>query len=207
MLADRIAAESLEQLREMEVTATVAAVEVAPLAVDVARTSVTGVASAELQAAIEQIAAADAVIAAAPVYKAGISGLFKSFLDVLDNDLLIAKPVVLAATAGSSRHALVVDEQMRSLFAYMRALTLPTSVFAAPEDWGAAELGERVRRAATELAVVVRGQIEQGIADRAWSGYQHAFAGNATRAEQTAADVDFDTPLMRLAAGGAPGKT
>src|SRR6266511_6005458 len=91
---------------------------------------------------------------------------------------------------------------MRSLFAYMRALTLPTSVFAAPEDWGAAELGERVRRAATELAVVTQGQIEQGSADRAWSGYRHEFAGNATRAEQTAADTDFDSPLMRLAAGG-----
>jgi NADPH-dependent FMN reductase len=129
-------------------------------------------------------------------------GLFKTFVDVLDNDLLIAKPVVLAATAGSSRHALVVDEQMRSLFAYMRALTLPTSVFAAPEDWGAAELGERVRRAATELAVVLEGQIEKGIADRGWSGYRHEFAGNATRAEQTAADADFDSPLMRLAAGG-----
>jgi FMN reductase len=203
MLADRIAAGSLERLRAMEIAATVGAVEIAPLAVDVARTSVTGVPSAELQTAIDQLAAADAVIAAAPVYKAGVSGLFKSFVDVLDNDLLIAKPVVLAATAGSSRHALVVDEQMRSLFAYMRALTLPTSVFAAPEDWGAAELSERVRRAATELAVVVRGQIEQGIADGAWSGYQHAFAGNATRAEQTAADVDFDTPLMRLAAGGS----
>ena len=202
MLADRIAAASLERLRELGGTATVGAIEVAPLAVDVARTSVSGVSSADLQAAIEQLAAADAVIAAAPVYKAGTSGLFKSFVDVLDDDLLIAKPVVLAATAGSSRHALVVDEEMRSLFAYMRALTLPTSVFAAPEDWGSAELGERVRRAATELAVVVQGQVEQGIADRAWSGYRHEFAGNATRAEQTAADADFDTPLMRLAAGG-----
>jgi FMN reductase len=202
MLADRIAAASLERLREMELTATLGAVEVAPLAVDVARASVTGVPSSELQAAMEQIAAADAVIAAAPVYKAGVSGLFKSIVDVLDDDLLIAKPVVLAATAGSSRHALVVDEQMRSLFAYMRALTLPTSVFAAPEDWGARELGERVQRAATELAVVIHGQIEQGITNRAWSGYQHAFAGNATRAEQTAADVDFDSPMMRLAAGG-----
>ena len=56
---------------------------------------------------------------------------------MLDDDLLIAKPVLLAATAGSSRHALVIDEQMRPLFAYMRALTLPTSVFAGPEDWGA----------------------------------------------------------------------
>ena len=202
MLADRIAAGSLERLRELEVPAAVDAVEVAPLAVDVARASVSGVPSAELQAAIERIAGADAVIAAAPVYKAGMSGLFKSFVDVLDNDLLIAKPVVLAATAGSSRHALVVDEQMRSLFAYMRALTMPTSVFAAPEDWGSTDLGERVQRAATELAVVIQRQIEQGIADRGWSGYQHEFAGNATRAEQTAADVDFDSPLMRLAAGG-----
>jgi FMN reductase len=202
MLADRIAAASIERLQELDVAAAVDAVEVAPIAVDVARSSVSGVPSAELQAAIEKIAAADAVVAAAPVYKAGISGLFKSFVDVLDDDLLIAKPVVLAATAGSSRHALVVDEQMRSLFAYLRALTLPTSVFAAPEDWGAAELGERIRRAATELAVVIDGKIEQGVADRAWSGYEHAFGGNATRAEQTAADVDFDSPLMRLAAGG-----
>jgi FMN reductase len=202
MLADRIAAASVDRLHELELTATVGAVEVAPLAVDVARASVTGVPSAELQAAIDQIAAADGVIGAAPVYKAGVSGLFKSFVDVLDEDLLIGKPVVLAATAGSSRHALVVDEQMRSLFAYMRALTLPTSVFAGSEDWGSAELGERVRRAATELAVVIQGQIEKAIADRAWSGYRHQFAGNATRAEQTAADVDFDSPLMRLAAGG-----
>ena len=202
MLADRIAAGTAEGLRELELAATVAAVEVAPLAVDIARKAVSGVPSAELQAAIEQVAAADAVIAAAPVYKAGISGLFKSFIDVLDDELLIAKPVVLAATAGSSRHALVVDEQMRSLFAYMRALTLPTSVFAATEDWGAADLGERIRRAAAELAVVIHRQVEQGIADRAWSGYRHEFAGNATRAEQSAADADFDTPLMRLAAGG-----
>ena len=143
MLADRIAAASVEVLREMEVTATTGAIEVAPLAVDVARASVTGVPSEELQAAIDQIAAADAVIASAPVYKAGISGLFKSFVDVLDNDLLIAKPVVLAATAGSSRHALVVDEQMRSLFAYMRALTLPTVGVRRPGGLGC----RRARRA------------------------------------------------------------
>jgi FMN reductase len=202
MLADRIAAASLERLRGLDVTATVGAIEVAPLAVDVARASVTGVPSPELQAAIEQVAAADALIAAAPVYKAGVSGLFKSFVDVLDDDLLIAKPVVLAATAGSSRHALVVDEQMRSLFAYMRALSLPTAVFAAPDDWAAPQLGERVGRAATELAVVIQGRIEQGIGDHAWAGYRHEFASNASRAEQTAADADFDSPLMRLAAGG-----
>ncbi len=201
MLAERITQRSLERLGEMGSVASSASVELAPLAVQIAQATVSGLVPEDVRTTIEQIALADAIIASTPVYKAGISGLFKSFIDLLDNDLLIAKPVLLAATAGSSRHALVVDEQMRPLFAYMRALILPTSVFAAPEDWGAPELGERITRAATELAVTVHAGIEHGIAEHAWSGYQHQFAGNATRAEQTAADVDFDSPLMRLAAG------
>ena len=86
-------------------------------------------------AAVEALRSADGVIASTPVYKAGPSGLFDSFFQVLDNDLLIAKPIALAATAGTARHALVVDEQMRALFAYLRALTVPTSVFASTEDW------------------------------------------------------------------------
>ena len=57
MLADRIAAASIERLRELELTATIEAIEVTPLAIDVARASVSGVPSTELQAAIEQIAA------------------------------------------------------------------------------------------------------------------------------------------------------
>ena len=202
MLADRIAQRTVELLGETGTDASVGVIELAPLAVGIASATVAGLPSDQLQAAIERIASADAIIAATPVYKAGISGLFKSFIDVLDDDLLIAKPVLLAATAGSSRHALVVDEQMRPLFAYLRALTLPTSVFAGPEDWSAAQLGDRIVRAATELAVLVQAQIEQRITDRQWSGYQHQFAGNATRAERTTADIDFDSPLMRLAAGG-----
>jgi FMN reductase len=202
MLADHIAQRTLELLREADTDASAAVIELAPLAVDIANATVAGFPSEQLQATIEQIASADAIIAATPVYKAGISGLFKSFIDVLDDDLLIAKPVLLAATAGSSRHALVADEQMRPLFAYMRALTVPTSVFAGPEDWGAPELGERIGRSATELALLIGAQIERQITDRQWSGYQHQFAGNATRAELTTVDIDFDSPLMRLAAGG-----
>jgi FMN reductase len=202
MLAGRITERSLEYMRQMDCTVSVQGIEVAPLAVEIAQATVSGLVPESLQATIEQVGQADAVIACTPVYKAGISGLFKSFIDLLDNDLLIAKPVLLAATAGSSRHALVIDEQMRPLFGYMRALTLPTSVFAATEDWGAPALGDRISRAATELAVAVHAGIEHGIAERAWSGYQHEFAGSATRAEQTAADIDFESSLMRLAAGG-----
>ena len=202
MLADRIAQKSLDRLRAYEMPATAQVLELRPLAVDIARATTAGFPGEQLQAAIDRLAAADAIIAATPIYKAGISGLFKSFVDLLDNDLLVAKPVVLAATGGTARHALVIDDQMRPLFAYMRALTLPTSVYAAPEDWGASELGDRIERAATELAVMLRAGVEQQVADSAWSSYQHQFAGNATRAERTADDVDFDSPLMRLAAGG-----
>jgi FMN reductase len=204
MLGDRVAQRTLELLRETGTPAVAGVIELAPLAVDIASAAVAGFPSEALQTAIERVASADAIIAATPVYKAGISGLFKSFIDVLDDDLLIAKPVLLAATAGSTRHALVVDEQMRPLFAYLRALTLPTSVFAGPDDWGATELGDRIQRSATELALLVHAQIERQITDRQWSGYQHQFAGNATRADRTTADIDFDSPLMRLAAGGRP---
>jgi FMN reductase len=201
-LADRIAQKSVDLLERAGTPATASVVELGPLAVDTARAAVAGFPGEQVQAAIDRLAAADAIIAATPVYKAGLSGLFKSFVDVLDNDLLVAKPVLLAATGGTPRHALVIDDQMRPLFAYMRALTLPTSVYAAPQDWGTTELGTRIERAATELTVMVRAGVEQHVADRAWSGYQHAFAGNASRADQSAADLDFDSPLMRLAAGG-----
>jgi FMN reductase len=195
-LSDRIAHKSLEALGE---GATVSVIELGPLAVDTARAAVAGFPGEALQAAIDKLAAADAIIAATPVYKAGVSGLFKTFVDVLDNDLIVGKPVLLAATGGTPRHALVIDDQLRPLFAYLRAMTLPTSVYAAPEDWSSVELGRRIERAVAELAALVRAGVEQQVA---WSGYQHRFAGNAKRAEQTADDVDFDSRLMRLATGG-----
>ena len=201
-LADRIAQKSLDLLEQTGTAATAGVIELGPLAADTARAAVAGFPGEEVQAAIDRLATADAIIAATPVYKAGISGLFKTFADVLDNDLLVAKPVLLAATGGSPRHALVIDDQLRPLFAHLRAFTLPTSVYASPEDWASTDLGGRIERAATELAVMVRAGVEQQVADGAWSRYQHQFAGNASRADQSAADVDFDSPLMRLAAGG-----
>ncbi|WP_210582741.1 CE1759 family FMN reductase [Streptomyces sp. GESEQ-4] len=203
LLADRITQKTADLLRRQGRTPAIQIIELAPLAVDIAQTIVSGFPGERLQTAIQQLAAADGVIAVSPVYTAGISGLFKSFFDVLDNDLIVAKPTLLAATAGSSRHALVVDGQLRPMIAYLRALAVPTSIFAAPEDWGDFALGERITRAVTELATLMTTAVGAAITDHVWNGYQHRFSGNATRAQQTAADVDFDTPLMRLATGGA----
>ena len=202
LLADRTAQKTIDLLRDVHVAATVGVIELGPLAVEIAQAIVSGFPGERLQTAIERLAAADAVIASTPVYKAGISGLLKSFVDVLDNDLLIGKPVVLAATAGTPRHAMVVDEQLRPLFAFLRALPVPTSLFAAPDDWGSSMLGDRIARAAAELTMLVISGVGASMADGAWSGYQHQFSGNATRSDRSAADVDFSTDLMKLAAGG-----
>jgi FMN reductase len=203
LLADRIAQKTVDTLRASGTTATVRAIDLGPLAMDIAQGIVSGMLSPKVQSAMELLARADAVIAATPVYKAGISGLFKSFADLIDNDLLIAKPVVLAATGGSARHAMVVDGQLRPLFAFLRAIPMPTSLYAAPEDWGSTDLGRRTARAAQELSVMLRSGAGRQIADSNWGGYPHQFGGNATRAGHGAEDVDFDTDLMRLAAGGS----
>lgn len=202
MLVDQAAQATVKRMREDGRNLAVNVIELQPLAVSIARSLATGFPDVDVQRAIEEVAASDALIVSTPVYKAGMSGLFKSFIDLLDNDLLLAKPVLLTATAGSVRHAMVVDEQLRPLFAFFRALTLPTALFAAPGEWGSPELGKRIDRAAGELAALLASGVGRAIADDGWSRYRHAFAGNATRAERGTSDVDFDSDLMRLARDG-----
>jgi FMN reductase len=93
----------------------------------------------------------------------------------------------------------VVDDQMRALFAYMRALTTPTSVFAATEDWGEKSLSERVNRAATELLALMQAGVQQAIRGSSWSAYQHELGSNGG----TELEIDLNSDLMRLATGGS----
>lgn len=202
MLADRLANATVQQLAQHDIEAQVDVFELRDYAHDITNNMLTGFAPPALESMINAVVSSDALIAVTPIFSTSYSGLFKSFIDVLDNDLLIGKPVILAATAGTPRHAMVVDEQLRPLFAFLRALPVPTSLFAAPDDWGSSALGDRIARAATELAVLARGGVGAAMADAAWSGYQHQFSGNATNSERSVADVDFGTDLMRLAAGG-----
>ncbi|HEY2077786.1 MAG TPA: CE1759 family FMN reductase [Streptosporangiaceae bacterium] len=174
-------------------------IELRQMAADVSTALVTQLVKPKLQQAMTILGEADGIIASTPVYKAGASGLFTSFFDVLDNDLLIAKPVILAATAGTPRHALVADDQMRSMFAYLRAMTVPTSLFAAPEDWSDPGLNDRITRAAFELALLMEGGFAPKIRNQAWQSYQHSY-GSAGGTETA---IDLDTDLMRLATGGS----
>jgi len=193
--ADRVMA--LAARRGHEVTAGV--IELREISADITTALVSQLVTPKLQQAVTALGEADGIIAAAPVYKAGPSGLFTSFFGVLDNDLLIAKPVVLAATAGTARHALVADEAMRPMFAYLRTMTAPTSLFAAPEDWSDPALNTRIDRAAVELVLLMESGFAAKVRDESWQSYQHEYGG----AGGTEAAIDLDTDLMRLATGGS----
>jgi FMN reductase len=199
LLADRTAERTVALAAARHHEVSVSVIELRELAADISTALTSQLVTPKLQQASTVLAEADGIIAATPVYKAGPSGLFTSFFGVLDNDLIIAKPVVLAATAGTARHALVADEAMRPMFAYLRTLTAPTSLFAAPEDWGDPALATRVDRAALELVLLMESGFAQAIKDQSWRSYQHDFGS----AGGTETGIDLDTDLMRLAAGGA----
>lgn len=89
-------------------------------------------AAAQALAAVEQ---ADVLVVATPVFRGSYSGMFKHFFDFIDQDALIDKPVLLAATGGSERHALVIEHQLRPLFSFFQARTLPLGVYATDKDF------------------------------------------------------------------------
>ncbi|MCG7203014.1 FMN reductase [Streptomyces arenae] len=132
-------------------------VELRDLAVEIAHNFTNGFPGRKLAAALDAVTRADGVIAVTPVFTASYSGLFKSFFDVLDKEALVGKPVLIAATGGTARHSLVLEHALRPLFAYLRAVVVPTGVYAASEDWGAQGLEDRVERAAGELAALMSG--------------------------------------------------
>lgn len=200
LLADRIGTGVARRAGQRGHQVATTVIELRPLAAEIATAITSPLVGPKLTEAVETLGAADGIVVSSPVYKAGPSGLFTSFFQVLDNDLLIAKPVVLAATAGTSRHALVVDEQVRGLFAFLRTLTVPTSLFAAPEDWGDPSLTKRIDRAAVELVLLMEADLAGGVREESWGHYAHQLGGHTPDVE-----IDLDSDLMRLAAGGSLG--
>ncbi|MER8232324.1 FMN reductase [Streptomyces sp. NPDC101490] len=171
LLADRLLQAARYRLAEREYAVDVQVVELRDLAVDIANNFVTGFPSERLQGAIDEVTGADGVIAVTPVFTASYSGLFKSFFDLIDPAALTGTPVLIGATGGTARHSLVLDHALRPLFAYLRALVVPTAVYAASEDWGSGGdeytegLPARITRAGTEFAEAVAARPERAADD------------------------------------------
>ncbi|MYS21352.1 FMN reductase [Streptomyces sp. DvalAA-14] len=156
LLADRLAEATRRQTGEGDLDVQV--IELRELANEIAQNMVTGFPGPRLRDAVESVTGADGLIVVTPVFTGSYSGLFKSFFDTIDKDALAGTPVLIGATGGSARHSLVLEHAMRPLFAYLRAIVIPTAVYAASEDWGTGgdgALDSRVDRAALELAALI----------------------------------------------------
>ncbi|GAB3854890.1 FMN reductase [Dactylosporangium cerinum] len=165
LLADRLAAAAA---REIGTGTEVRVVELRDHAHDITDHLLTGFPAPALKDVLDAVAAADGVIAVSPIFNASYSGLFKSFFDVLGDDVLTDKPVLLGATGGTARHSLALEHALRPMFTYLHAVVAPTSVFAATEDWaggGDATLHRRIDRAGRELADLVGRRESPVVAD------------------------------------------
>jgi FMN reductase len=159
MLADRLAASTVAALGQ-PIPVEVDVFELRDYAHDITNNLLTGFAPPALESMINAVVSADALIAVTPIFSTSYSGLFKSFIDVLEPDALTGKPVLIGANAGTARHSLAIDYAIRPLFTYLHAEPVSTGVFAASSDWGGsgdqvAPLGERIERGARELAEAV----------------------------------------------------
>ena len=143
-LLDLIADEVPSQPRLIELG------QLAPhLAGAVWRSQLPGTVEQEL-AAVEQ---ADVLVVTTPVFRGSYTGLFKHFFDFIHQDALIDKPVLLAATGGSERHALVIDHQLRPLFSFFLARTLPLGIYATDKDFADYRLQDEAPIERARLAV------------------------------------------------------
>jgi FMN reductase len=172
LLADRLAEATVTGLAAQGVTAEVRTVELRDLAHDVVNAMLTGVPSPALAEVLEAVTTADGLIAVTPLFTTTYSGLFKSFVDILDKDALVGQPVLLGATGGTARHSLALEYSVRPLFTYLRADVATTSVFAATDDWATgattaepAALPSRIRRAGEELAATIAARGTRGVTD------------------------------------------
>lgn len=122
----------------------------------------------DVEARLVAIEQADMLIVAAPVYRGSYPGQFKHLFDLIDMHALVDTPVLLAATGGSDRHALVIDHQLRPLFSFFQALTLPIGVYASEADFqdyriASETLQARINLAAERAAAVLGNAASAGV--------------------------------------------
>jgi FMN reductase len=121
----------------------------------------------DVERALQLIESADLLVAASPVYRASFTGLFKHLFDFVGQYELVGTPVLVAATGGGERHALILEHQLRPLFGFFQALTLPLGVYASDTDFEDYELvASDVRRRVSQAVGRSLPLIEQAAALR-----------------------------------------
>jgi len=87
------------------------------------------VAHASLQHFLSQVARADAIVIATPIYKASYTGVLKALLDVVPPGAFAGKVVLPLATAGTLAHFLALDFALRPVLSFLGARDTLANVF------------------------------------------------------------------------------
>jgi FMN reductase len=120
----------------------------------------------DVETELKRIESADLLVVASPVYRASFTGLFKHLFDFVDQYALVDTPVLLAATGGSERHSLIIEHQLRPLFGFFQALTLPVGIYAHDSDFtdyqiSAPLLEERIGKAINRGLPLIKSSLEE----------------------------------------------
>lgn len=155
-LAGLLGASAVEALGRAGREASAEHLELRKLALDVTSALIGGERTPALIAAVASVQAADALVVVTPTINASFSGLLKSFLDVLPPDALRSVPTTIAATGGTQRHTLILDQAVRPMLGYQRAIVLPHCLYVTADEWDGPRpspgLAERIALAGAELA-------------------------------------------------------
>jgi FMN reductase len=153
-LTDRILGRAASAGESVGIDVATEVINVRNLATALTDMTLTGFRSEAVEAAFATVANADAIVSVAPVYKAAPVGLHTLFWQLIDDKTLARTPVLIASTGGTPRHSLA-GESVREMLSYLKGIVVPTTVFAATDDWGSSEGGRaltaRIRQAAEEL--------------------------------------------------------
>jgi FMN reductase len=121
---------------------------------------------------IEDIEGADLIVVGTPVYRGSYTGAFKHVFDLVRHDRLRGTPIILTATGGNLTHSLVTEHELRPLFGFFGALSLPTALYATESDFNNYALASdamkhRVALAAKEAIDVLRPRARAPRSERA----------------------------------------
>lgn len=83
----------------------------------------------------ETIMQADALIIGTPTFQASIPAPLKNVFDLLPINAFQGKTVGLIATAGSAKHFLMAEHQLKPILIYMKSTLVPNYVFIEEQDY------------------------------------------------------------------------
>ncbi|WP_339843500.1 NADPH-dependent FMN reductase [Paenibacillus sp. FSL W7-1088] len=89
---------------------------------------------------IQMIMEADVIVIGTPIFQASIPATLKNIIDLAPEKAFQGKVVSMIITAGSQRHFLVAEQQLKPILTFMKAQIVQTYVFIEEKDFLRKEL-------------------------------------------------------------------